>query len=163
MVRIRTLTLAAVAALALVALPGKAEAQLRFGVHTAMADGGDFLPDNTFGLGARIGFSPPAVPLSILGTVDYFFPDCDECGYQNFALDANFTFLPLQVAELYATGGVLGRRISGANDSTTKTGFSLGAGVSFNFIVSAYLEARNEFFSDENGGNQILLRLGLLF
>lgn len=178
MPRIRSLFLAAAAAFALVALPSAADAQLKFGAHVAYGAGTDNFAsvdqeDGTFGLGARVGFGLPAFPLDILGTVDYFFVDCGDvdCGYQNFAVDANWAFLPLQIVELYATGGVLMRRTSVSGDllgvsfdeSTTHTGFSLGAGVAFNLIASAYLEARNEFFSEDKGGNQILIRLGLLF
>jgi hypothetical protein len=178
MLRIRSLFLAAVAALALLAVPSDAQAQLKFGAHVAYGAGTDSFTavgeeDGTFGLGARVGFGLPAFPLTVLGTVDYFFVDCGDvdCGYQNFAVDANWAFLPLQIVELYATGGILMRRasVSGSlgtvsfDESNTETGFSLGAGVSFNLIASAYLEARNEFFSDDKGGNQILIRLGLLF
>ena len=55
------------------------------------------------------------------------------------------------------------RRTSVEDESNTATGFSLGAGVAFNFVASAYLEVRNEFFSEEDGDNQILIRLGILF
>jgi len=175
---VRTLFLAALATLALVAVPSDAEAQLRFGAHVAYGAGTDNFSDanaedGTFGLGARLGLDVPAFPLTVLGTVDYFFVDCGDvdCGYQNFAVDANWALVPLEILELYVTGGVLLRRASIKGDvlgqpfdeSATKTGFSLGAGVSFNLIASAYLEARNEFFSEDNGGNQILVRVGLLF
>lgn len=162
--RLRTLAVAAAAVFALVAAPQDAQAQVpvKFGVHVANATD---VADGTWGLGARVGIDPPVMPLSFFGTVDYFFPDCGDgdCGYQNFAVDANFTPLPFPMVDVYLTGGLLLRRLSIEDASETFTGFSLGAGVAFNFVASAYLEARNEFFSDEDGGNQILIRLGLLF
>ena len=112
--RIRTLFVAALAILALVAVPSDAQAQLRFGAHVAYGAGTDSFSeanadDGTFGLGARLGFDVPAFPLTVLGTVDYFFVDCGDtdCGYQNFAVDANWALLPLEILQLYVTGGVL--------------------------------------------------------
>jgi hypothetical protein len=35
--------------------------------------------------------------------------------------------------------------------------------VAFNFVASAYLEGRYEIFGDDDGGKQVLIRLGLLF
>lgn len=170
MPRIRTLTLALGAALALVLAPSSAEAQLKFGAHVARAQdlpAGEVVggKDGSFGLGARAGIAPPTIPFSFYGTVDYFFPDCGDfdCGYQNFAVDANFSPLPFPAVDVYATGGLLVRRTSVEDESNTATGFSLGAGVAFNFVASAYLEVRNEFFSEEDGDNQILIRLGILF
>ncbi|MDT8341602.1 MAG: outer membrane beta-barrel protein [Longimicrobiales bacterium] len=170
MYRVRITLLTVAAALALAFLPGAADAQLRFGAHVARAQdlpgfdaaGGD---DGSFGIGARVGIDPPLIPLAFYGTFDYFFPDCGslDCDYQNFAIDTNFTFLPLLLLDLYATGGITFRRFELEDESDTATGFSLGGGVSFNFLVNAYLEARNEFFDGDDGGDQLLIRLGVLF
>jgi len=178
MPRIRTITLALAVAFAFAAVPQDAQAQFKFGVHVANAM--DLLEaeelggsDGSFGLGARVGIAPPALPFSFFGTVDYFFPDCGDydCGYQNFALDANFSPFPFPMFDIYATGGLLIRRSSvegsfqgiDIDESSTATGFSIGAGVAFNFVASAYLEGRYEILGDDDGGKQVLIRLGLLF
>lgn len=166
---IRLTALPLVAAVALLSAPRAAEAQIGFAVHAAGATdlgGGDNFDDASFGLGARVGFTPPMMPLSFWGTVDYFFPDCDDCGYQNFALDANVE-LPVPMVAPYLTAGYVGRRIDPGLvgvDAETFHGFSAGAGVKLDFLAaSAFLEARNEFFSEEDGDNQILVRLGVMF
>ena len=178
MPRIRTITLALAVAFAFAAVPQDAHAQFKFGVHVANAmdlpEAEDFGGSNgSFGLGARVGIAPPALPFSFFGTVDYFFPDCADidCSYQNFALDANFSPLPFPMFDIYATGGLMVRRVSqegtyegfDVDYSNTATGFSIGAGVAFNFVASAYLEGRYEIFGDDDGGKQALIRLGLLF
>lgn len=168
--RIRLYALAAAAFLALTLAPAQAQAQIKFGAHVAQAQdlpqaeivGGK---DGSYGLGARIGFDPPMIPLSFYGTVDYFFPDCGDfdCGYQNLAVDANFSPLPFPVLDIYASGGLLIRRTSVEGEDQSATGYSLGGGVALNFIASAYLEVRRELFSEDDGGNQTLIRLGILF
>ena len=177
MTRLRTMLMAFALVLGVFAAPQAAEAQLpiSFGVHVANATDVEIGTSDSgnFGLGARVGIDPPLLPLAFYLNADYFFVDCEsiDCGYQNVGLDANFNFLPLPIFNVYATGGVLFRRVSAEgtagpftfDTSEVFTGFSLGAGVSFNFIASAYLEVRNEFFADEDGGNQILVRLGLGF
>ena len=180
MTRLRTISLAVALVLGVILTPKQAEAQglpISFGVHVASALNAEDVAGNdsksAFGLGARVGIDPPLLPVAFFLNGDYFFVDCGDidCGYQNVGLDVNFNFLPLPIFNLYATGGLLVRRASASgeilgvafDESGTATGFSLGAGVSFNFIASAYLEVRNEFFGDDDGGNQILVRLGLGF
>ena len=171
MPRIRTFALALALILAGALAPKAAEAQLAFGAHVAHAT--EF-EDGVFGLGAKVGIDPPLLPLAFYAGVDYFFPDCeglDGCGYQTFNLDANWTLLPMPVVDVYLSGGLTVRRVSvegtvlgfAVDESTTATGFSAGAGVAFNFILGAFVEARQEFFGDEDGGNQTVIRLGLLF
>lgn len=174
--RISALALAAGAALL---MPRAAEAQLplKFGVHVAAATSSDQVvsaaDEATYGLGARVGIAPPLLPIEVFGTVDYFFPDCSDelsCGYQNFALDANLKF-PLPLLTPYVTAGYTIRRSSlegeiegfTFDESDTAGGFTAGAGVRLGLIVNAFAEARREFHSDENGGQQWLVRLGLQF
>ena len=172
MTRIRTFALALAVAFGLAAVPQAAEAQFSWGVHVANATelevGGE---SGNFGLGAKLGINPPLLPLSFYASGDYFFVDCGDadCGYQNFGVDANWNFLPLPMFDVYATGGVVFRRLSLDGDfggipldeSEIYTGFQIGAGASFNFVASAYLEGRYEIFSDEDGGNQVVIRLGI--
>ena len=179
MPRIRTFALALAVVLAGAAAPQDAEAQFKFGVHVASAlDFPEYEADlggsdGAFGLGARAGIGLPALPFSFFGTVDYFFPDCGDydCAYQNFAVDVNLSPFPFPMVDVYGTGGIVIRRYSlegsgsaGTVDtSETATGFSIGAGVALNFLASAYLEGRYEIFDEEDGDNQLLIRLGVLF
>ena len=170
MIRLRTISLALAVAFGVAMAPQAVEAQLSFGAHVTRANdlpageetGGN---DGAFGLGARVGINPPLFPLAFYATGDVFFPDCGtaDCGYQTAGLAANFSFLPLPIFNLYATGGAVLRRFSVEDVSNTYTGVQLGAGVSFNFIASAYLEVVNEFVGDDGGGNQLMIRLGLGF
>jgi hypothetical protein len=151
--------------------PGIAEAQyVRFGAHLPLATslgGGDDLTDSSFGLGARIGLEAPLFPLSFWGSVDYMFPGGEDTSYQNFALDANFA-LPIPLLEPYVTGGYQARRFDDGEVSDIYHGWTLGGGIRVSFIVNAFLEARREFYGDDDPAlvgddDQWLVRLGLVF
>jgi opacity protein-like surface antigen len=172
-----------VAALALVvagaALPQAAEAQLKFGVHAAYADGGDaVLPDASFGLGARVGIDPPLIPFSFWAHGDYYFVDDTQegsetfsNGYQTVGLDAHFSPLPFPMVTPYLSGGVLLRRASVDNGtvsaSDTDTGFAVGLGADIGVIVSGTVQVRYEIFGDAEGTdislNQLVVRAGITF
>jgi hypothetical protein len=168
----RLAALPLLAAVALLTAPRAADAQIAFGVHAPMATsvgGGDDLMDAAFGVGGRIGLRPPFFPLSAWGTVDWFFPGGEDTSYQNFALDANLV-LPVPLLQPYVTGGYVARRFDDGSErgSDTHHGWSAGAGVNFDFIVSAYLEARREFIGGDDDAivgddDQWLVRLGVIF
>lgn len=170
------LLVAAAAILAVGALaPQKAEAQLKFGAHAAYADQ---VNDGAFGLGARVGIDPPLLPFSFWAHGDYYFVDdvtgtnTDASqGYQTFGADAHFSPLPFPLITPYLSGGVLVRRstLDGTilgetiDDSSTNTGFAIGLGADVGFLVSGTVQIRREFFSDENGGDQWVVRAGITF
>lgn len=171
MKHVRTLV-AAAAILAVGALaPQEAEAQFKFGAHAAYADGGDnLLPEGTFGLGARIGIDPPLIPFSFWAHGDYYFPDDIETGagtvdtgYQTFGADAHFSPLPFPMVTPYLSGGVLVRRFSAEDNSNTETGFAAGLGADIGVLVSGTVQIRREFFGDEAGGGQWVVRAGITF
>ena len=147
-----------------------AEAQyFRFGAHVPFATslgGGDDLTDPSWGIGGRVGLEPPLFPCALWGTVDYMFPGGDGTSYQNFALDANVR-LPIPLLEPYVSGGYQARRFDDGSVSDVYHGWTLGGGIRFSFIVNAFLEARREFYGDEQelvgDDDQWLIRLGLLF
>jgi hypothetical protein len=168
---LRLATLPLLIAAAFLVAPGVAEAQLvRFGAHLPIATslgGGDDLTNSSAGIGGRIGLEAPLFPLSFWGTVDYMFPSGDGTSYQNFALDANFA-LPIPLLEPYVTGGYQARRFDDGEVGDTYHGWTLGGGIRFSFIVNAFLEARREFYGDDEqdlvgDDDQWLIRLGLIF
>ncbi|MEJ2539566.1 MAG: outer membrane beta-barrel protein [Gemmatimonadota bacterium] len=167
---VRRAALPLLAATALFIAPGTAQAQIfGFGVHVPIATdlgGGDNLKDSSFGIGGRIGAEIPLFPLSIWGVADYMFPDGDGTSYQNFGVDINLR-LPIPLLQPYATGGYQARRFDDGEVSDIYNGFTLGGGVRFSFIVNAFLEARHEFYGDDEvrvgDDNQWLIRVGLTF
>ena len=167
---VRLVTLPLFAAAVLLGAPAAGTAQLAFGVHAPMATsigGGDDLMGASFGVGGRVGLQLPLFPLAFWGTVDYMFPGGDDTSYQNFALDVDFS-LPIPVLAPYVTGGYLARRFDDSVNSETRSAWTAGAGVRFNFVLSAYLEARREFVGGDDDAlvgddDQWLVRLGVTF
>jgi hypothetical protein len=146
---------------ALVCVPAShVSAQVRYGAHLAHA--ADALGGTT-GVGARIGFGLPAVPVEVLAGVEYFFPDCaGACGFQGLTLDGNLS-LPFALLGPYATGGWVLRRFDpeGEADAETVSGLHLGAGVSAGLAgARVFGEARYEFVDAPDG--QLVFRAGIV-
>jgi hypothetical protein len=155
----------AIAAAALLLSAGTAQAQ-RVGIQANWAD------DVDLGLGARVEVDVPEListsnPFSrtfVIGSFDYFFPDCDECTY--WELNANLAF-PLVVTgfDPYVGGGLnvahidLGLDGTLEDDADTDIGFNLLAGIRFPLQgFTAFGEARYEIA----GGEQFVITLGAL-
>jgi opacity protein-like surface antigen len=140
-----------------------AEAQ-RFGAQLNWAD------DMDLGIGARL-----ELPLNIgaegvlsytylIGSFDYFFPDCDDCTY--FEFNGNLA-VPVNVESSlnpYVGAGLNMARFSvdvaGSDVSNTDLGLNLLGGLKFALGgVSSFGEARFEL----GGGEQFVLTFGILF
>ena len=147
-----------------------AEAQyFRFGAHVPLATslgGGDDLTGSSWGLGGRVGLEVPLFPLAAWGTFDYMFPSGDGTSYQNYGIDVNLR-LPIPLLQPYAAGGYQARRFDDGEVSDVYHGWTVGAGIRFSFIVNAFLEAKREFYGDEQelvgDDDQWMVRLGLIF
>lgn len=157
-------SLIAVAVLAFGA--ANAEAQ-RFGGQVSWSD------DMDLGVGARVEL-PVALSSEgilagtyIIGSFDYFFPDCEDCTY--FEFNGNFA-APIGTSSLrpYVGAGLNVARFSvdidvpGFEDSASNTemGLNLLGGIKFGIgSLSSYAEARMEL----GGGEQFVLTFGVLF
>lgn len=96
------------------------------------------------GVGADLRFSPPALPIAINPTFDYYFLDDDEFGgadvwqaninaLYNFGI-ANQVFTPYVGAGLALTRVTLGNRAAfGLNESSTEAGANILVGAEFGF------------------------------
>jgi hypothetical protein len=138
-------------AVALVASARPTEAQLSYGLQGALLTGiEDETLDGTFGIGPRVGFTLPAVPIGAVGQGVYYFPE-GEGSYMTYGLSA-LVRLPLPVVSPYAIGGWQWRRSSANDQSETQSGAAIGVGVQVNFGVSLFLEGTMEF-NDEPAPN----------
>lgn len=143
--------------------PSPSEAQFRWGghmVHAARSFGG------ATGAGLRAGIDVPVMPLDLVASGEYFFPDCPQgmggCGLQGITLDANFRMLTPLVRP-YGTGGLAYRRLSpgGEAPSQTESGIALGVGIDASLgTLRGFGEARWEFVGAPR--NQLVWRLGVL-
>lgn len=149
---------------ALVIGSADAEAQA-FGVQGSWGDDADF------GIGARLELGLPNLlttegPLSntyLIGSFDWFFPDCDECTY--WELNANLA-VPITATSIdpYAGLGLNIAHVSfdtgvGTDVSDTDVGLNLLGGLRFNLgTLSAFTEGRFEL----GGGEQFVLTFGVL-
>lgn len=136
------LSLSMVAAVAVAAQP--AEAQLNFGPQAALMTGLEEASslNGTFGLGGRVGFAPPLLPIGVVGQGVYYFPEGDG-SYMTYGLSAILR-LPLPMVSPYAIGGWNWRRSSNGTTST-ENGPTVGVGVQLNLALSLFLEATMEF------------------
>jgi len=130
------------------------------GVSAADAFGG------SRGLGARLAFGLPIFPLELLGTVEHFFPDCEDrdCSLQGISLDASLDLLPLPLVRPYVTGGYTVRRVdTGLGEgSVDRRGVNLGAGLKVTFPgFRVFGEGRYELVRAPE--RQTLVRIGVLF
>ena len=159
-----TLRAAALGALAVALLPVAATAQVFWGahaVHAADAFGG------ATGAGVRAGVDLPVLPFDLVGSAEYFFPDCpndrSDCGLHGLTLDANLRMV-IPLVRPYAVAGLAHRRISPGGDlpDEESTGLALGAGVDVALGgVRIFGEGRYEFLNAPE--KQFFYRLGVLF
>jgi opacity protein-like surface antigen len=157
--------LATGAAMALAISAGSAQAQA-FGVQANYAN------DFDFGIGARLEYGLPNLITSsgklantfLIGSVDFFFPDCGggDCSYMEGNLNLA---VPVGASSLrpYAGAGLNYARISvdtGFGDaSSSEIGVNVLGGLRFNLGgMSTFGEARYEL----GGGEQFVLTFGVL-
>lgn len=150
--------------LALVLVASPADAQIKFGVHGDYIAGGfgdieDVISDldlsGDFGVGARLAFSPPALPIQIYGDGTYFFPSCDaaDCSYWTAGLGGQLG-LPLPMLRPYILGGWQWKSYSldiDSFESSTENNPFFGVGVELSILGGLYLEGQWEFPEDIEG------------
>ena len=160
----------------LVALAAPADAQFSFGAQGAVITGVDDLstilpgaPDlsNTYGLGARVVFQAPVLPIGLVGQGTYYFPDADDYDYSTFSLAARFR-LSIPLISPYGLGGWQWRRTSTGGTSNTESGAMFGVGVELNLGISLFLEGTYEFTEELPGNpdfdnNPIVIKGGIMF
>jgi opacity protein-like surface antigen len=166
-------SLLAAAAVAALALPTAAEAQLDLldaGIHGAYATE---TADGSAGIGGFLALDLPMAPLSIRAAGERFFPDCgadvdgvelEGCAFWGFSLDANLDVLPLPVVSPYLSAGFVYRYLDPSDivAGEEETGVAVGAGASFELGgLGAFAEARYEFI--ELPEEQFVVRAGLFF
>lgn len=164
----RRLVLTFSLAAALVALAQPAEAQLKYGLQGALITGVDealTTVDGTFGVGPRVAFQPPLLPIGVVGQGVYYFPEGDE-SYMTYSLAAQLR-LPMPMVSPYAIGGWQWRRMSLNDVSNTENGAMVGVGVQLNLAVSVFLEGTFEFNDEITGApdldnNPIVIKGGIL-
>ena len=165
--RVMLLTISTV--FALVALPAPADAQFNFSAQGALITSVDTLSSlsNAFGVGARVGFQAPLVPIGVLGQGVYYFPDGDDFNYSTYSLAARFR-ISTPLISPYALGGWQWRRRSTPATANTQSGAMLGVGVELNLGVSLFLEANWEFHDEDPtmsdfDNNPIVIKGGITF
>jgi len=160
----------------LVALAAPADAQFSFGAQGAVITGVDDLstilpgaPDlsNTYGLGARVVFQAPVLPIGLVGQGIYYFPDADDYSYSTYSLAARFR-LSIPLISPYGLGGWQWRRTSTGGASNTESGAMFGVGVELNLGISLFLEGTYEFTEELPGNpdfdnNPIVIKGGIMF
>lgn len=160
----------------LVFAPTAANAQIALGGQLSVAD------DYDLGLGARATFGlPTAVPLEIITTADYFFPDgMTGIDVSYWEINANLVYLfsiPSSIVAPYAGGGLNFAHASVSTDlsqlgivipgelpaiegSQSELGLNLLGGAKFNLgSITPFGELRIEL----NGGEQFVFSAGALF
>jgi hypothetical protein len=165
----RRLLLSLSVAAALVAVAQPAEAQFKYGLQAAVMTGLDEVtagPDlnGTLGIGPRVAFQPPLLPIGVVGQGVYYFPEGDG-SYLTYSLAAQLR-LPLPVVNPYAIGGWQWRRASANDVSNTESGAMVGVGVQLNLGVSLFLEGTVEFneapSANIDADNSIVIKGGVL-
>jgi hypothetical protein len=161
------LSLSMVTAVAVAAQP--AEAQFNYGLQAAMMTGLEEVtsgPDmnGTFGVGPRVLFGPPLLPIGLVGQGVYYFPEGDG-SYMTYGLSAVLR-LPLPMVSPYAIGGWNWRRSSNGT-TNTENGPTVGVGVQLNLGVSLFLEGTMEFNDEVSGApdfdvNPLIIQGGIL-
>jgi hypothetical protein len=143
------------------------EAQFIWGVHVPYAV--DTF-DGTAGIGGRVGWDLPVLPIDIVGVGEYFFPDCgaEDCSFWGGSVEANVR-LPIPIVRPYVLGGLAYRKISGLETSTDTvdsfdgTGVSAGIGLDFDLLaVRAFLDGRYEWLGEDQL-EQFVVRVGVVF
>lgn len=162
-----------------------ADAQLKFGVQGSYIAGGfgtldDVVGDiedrdlsGDFGIGGRLAFSPPLLPVGGYASVTYYFPSCEmaDCSYWTADLGATLG-IPLPLVRPYVVGGWQWKRyeldVTGFTTDAQNNPFA-GLGVQLNLGVSVFLEGVWEFEGDLPGSTDELsvtpfvLKGGVLF
>jgi len=145
-------------------LPVAATAQVSWGAHAVRA--ADAFGGAT-GAGVRAGVTLPVLPFDLIGSAEYFFPDCgndqSDCGLHGLTLDANVRMV-LPVLRPYGLAGLAYRKVSPGGDAPDEesTGLALGAGVDLALGgLRLFGEGRYEFLDAPE--KQFLLRLGIMF
>ena len=106
-----------------------------------------------FGLGGRLGFSPPALPIAVYGDLTYFFPSCGDagsCSYWTAGLGGQLG-LPLPMLRPYVLGGWQWRSLDFPDDDekfTSNHPFA-GVGVELKFLAGLFVEGQWEFNKDD--------------
>jgi hypothetical protein len=158
------LTLSMAAALVAVAQP--AEAQIKYGLQGALLTGLEELNtlDGTIGVGPRVAFQPPLLPIGVVGQGVYYFPEGD-LSYMTYSLAGQLR-LPLPMFSPYVIGGWQWRRASVNDVSATDSGAMLGVGVQLNLAVAVFLEGSMEFneapSANVDADNSIVIKGGIL-
>jgi len=160
----------------LVLAPSALSAQINLGGQLSFAD------DYDIGLGARATFGlPTAVPLEIITTADYFFPDgVTGIDISYWEINANLVYMfsiPSSIVAPYAGGGLNFAHASVSTDlgalgidipgdypsfegSQSDLGLNLLGGAQFNLgSFTPFGELRLEL----NGGEQVVFSAGALF
>ncbi len=155
-----------------VELAAPADAQISFGAQGAFITGVDDLagaPDlsNTYGLGARVVFQAPVLPIGLVGQGTYYFPEGDDFGYSTYSIAAQFV-ISTPLLSPYGLGGWQWRRTSIGGTSSTESGAMIGVGVEVNLGISLFLEGTYEFTEELTGNpdfdnNAIVIKGGIMF
>lgn len=154
------------AALGLAAAAQPTEAQFHYGLQGALLTGIEEANtlDGTFGVGPRVGFAPPVVPIGVVGQGVYYFPEGDG-SYMTYGLSATLR-LPLPIVTPYAIGGWQWRRSSAGGHTHTESGATAGVGVQLSVGVTLFLEGTLELNDAPAAGgdadNAIVIQGGLL-
>lgn len=166
------LTLSAVLATAVVAVP--ADAQLKFGAQGAVITSVDDITADeglggTFGLGGRVMIDPPLFPLGAVGSATYYFTDIDDLTYWTATAAAQLR-LPLPMVKPYVLAGWQIRRSSFMDVSSNENGPMIGAGLQLDLGMSLFLEGTFEFNEDiedvevpDFDNDPIVIKAGILF
>lgn len=163
------------ASLVIMLLPTTLPAQVSLGGQLSVAD------DYDFGLGARATFGlPTAVPLEIIASADYFFPDrVTGFDVSYWEINANLVYLfniPSSIVGPYAGGGLNFAHASFSTDlsqfgvplpgelpaiegSNSELGLNLVGGAKFNL---GSLTPFGEFRIELSGGEQFVFSGGAL-
>lgn len=157
-------TRAGLIALLILIAPVALSAQVNWGAHVAHADD---VFDGTYGVGVRGGIDLPALPFDLMGSAEYFFPDCPSgqsgCGFWGASLDANFRMV-FPVVRPYISTGLVYRNFSpgGNGPDDTGTGIALGLGADVSLAgVRIFGETRYEFVTAPE--REFVWRIGMLF
>ena len=168
--------LSALAALAIVAIP--ADAQIKFGAHGAAITGLDEvmvagesvgIPSGTYGVGARAMLDPPLLPVALVGSYTYYFPEEGDAWTGTIAGQLR---IPLPVFKPYVTAGYQLRPEDAGGNS--QNGFMIGAGVQLDFMLSLFLEGGFEIGKEIDPAdvpgltqaldtNRLVIKGGLMF
>ena len=154
------------AVLGLAVLANPVDAQLNYGIQgamiTSLEEAGAL--DGRFGVGGRVGFNAPLLPIGVYGSGTYYFPDdtvVPDLKYYTLSLGAKVG-IPLVVVQPYLVGGWQWRTSKvGDLDSSTENGAFLGVDVGFSrLFVEGSVEFNDEIPSVDT--TPIVIKAGFL-